>query len=1117
MNRQFASDGRVSLEREILIGLRREKGLSQELLAMLCAEQRLCVSIASIKRAETGKKILYRTARDIALFFDVNLSSLIRVTPIIGNAAQVLDIVAEQPLAERREIVLLMANLVVSDVNLQTLQYWQSACTLAAKQSEAERYDLDSLTTVFLFGTLTLMGYEAFQAINCCWRLQKLMHPILSANCTLVNQIDYHEMVVQGNGMLPDSESLIRMLSEDCCTKKIVDSSVTGTVLVTESIKHVLESRYHTSPYQTNTSSPVAEQLWQVTDQKLKVAPHRQIIGRQLQCQQFKAVVESVAAYQELQVVYVRGMAGIGKTRLLEELCNYANGMGICCYKALVLDFGMEQGHTAIPKLIRSILKLEATETNLSFEQLSARVKGKAFEQRDLLFLYQWLNWPLSGKELSMYNSMSHETREAGLQRVINDLVRNAASESPCLLCIEDMHWADLNLLNHIQNLAGSLRGSGVILLLSSRKENDPLQRQWASGWADMSMLVMDLAPLRINEAQELADYFEEIEPKYKLQCIERAEGNPLFLEQLLHSWCASLENGENTREEARLPHTLQALVVSRLDCLPPLSRTAVRAAAVLGQWFRLDALQFLLDNKTLDIEPLIEHYLIKHSGDQLMFVHALVHQGTYHTLTDAALTELHQRCAEWFKSRDITLYARHLKLAKDDLSVNAFYQAITYKIAQYHFDEALALIDETHTIDFIAVETYKLWLFRGEAMHGKGNIEQSVHAYEQALSVAVSAASKCTSLIGIANGLNTLDSFDAAVTALSKAESYATELGLNAKLSQIYHLRGNFYFPTGQVDFCYDQQCEALKFAKLSENMEAEARALGGLGDAAYAQGKMYQAYDYIKQCLGLCKAHDFGQIEAANRFMLATTRIYQNETQEALYDALASADLAATVGHRRAEIVSRLTASWILLDMLELEQASEQVRLGLNLAQEIGALRFEPFLRESMARYYYLQGNFCAADQEIRAAYDEVCAQQLERFIGPWVASTYALILTTGEKTNKEKTSGLLQLGSKMLDRGCVGHNYYRFYVNAIECSIINYKWDDAHRFITLFTDYTQERPTPWSDFYIDRAKMLVSVWQDPISDKRDQLIDIKSKAKANHLLASVRLIDETLVLLH
>lgn len=73
------TNGRVVLKRDVLIKLRREKGLSQALMATQCAEQQLRVSIASIKRAETGKNILYRTARDIAQFFAVDIGDLIQI------------------------------------------------------------------------------------------------------------------------------------------------------------------------------------------------------------------------------------------------------------------------------------------------------------------------------------------------------------------------------------------------------------------------------------------------------------------------------------------------------------------------------------------------------------------------------------------------------------------------------------------------------------------------------------------------------------------------------------------------------------------------------------------------------------------------------------------------------------------------------------------------------------------------------------------------------------------------------------------------------------------------------------------------------------------------------
>lgn len=70
-------DGRVVLTPQKLKALRLSRGLSQEALAEYCAEQRLCVSIASIKRAETGKCILYRTARHLAEAYQVPMESLV--------------------------------------------------------------------------------------------------------------------------------------------------------------------------------------------------------------------------------------------------------------------------------------------------------------------------------------------------------------------------------------------------------------------------------------------------------------------------------------------------------------------------------------------------------------------------------------------------------------------------------------------------------------------------------------------------------------------------------------------------------------------------------------------------------------------------------------------------------------------------------------------------------------------------------------------------------------------------------------------------------------------------------------------------------------------------------
>lgn len=80
-----SKDGRLPLNGDLLKQLRKQKGLSQERLAEQCAESRLYVSLSSIKRAESGNSILYRTAKELATFYSVEVEDLIQ------NSAPILQ------------------------------------------------------------------------------------------------------------------------------------------------------------------------------------------------------------------------------------------------------------------------------------------------------------------------------------------------------------------------------------------------------------------------------------------------------------------------------------------------------------------------------------------------------------------------------------------------------------------------------------------------------------------------------------------------------------------------------------------------------------------------------------------------------------------------------------------------------------------------------------------------------------------------------------------------------------------------------------------------------------------------------------------------------------------
>ncbi|MDQ2823048.1 MAG: helix-turn-helix domain-containing protein [Pseudomonadota bacterium] len=81
LKQEIPGDGKVVLNQHHLKTLRKQRGLSQDGLAQLCLASKLCVSIASIKRAETGKPVLYRTASHLARIYQTSLDDLLPPLP----------------------------------------------------------------------------------------------------------------------------------------------------------------------------------------------------------------------------------------------------------------------------------------------------------------------------------------------------------------------------------------------------------------------------------------------------------------------------------------------------------------------------------------------------------------------------------------------------------------------------------------------------------------------------------------------------------------------------------------------------------------------------------------------------------------------------------------------------------------------------------------------------------------------------------------------------------------------------------------------------------------------------------------------------------------------------
>jgi len=161
---------------------------------------------------------------------------------------------------------------------------------------------------------------------------------------------------------------------------------------------------------------------------------------------------------------------------------------------------------------------------------------------------------------------------------------------------------------------------------MTTRLEGDPIDARWRSTAGGAAVVTIDLSPLSPADARSIARRFIDIS-SFADQCVERAGGNPLFLEQLLR--------GAGDLADGRLPVSIQSVVLARTDLLSARDRRAIQAASVLGQRFSLPQLRELLREPEYDCDTLVGNALLRPTQDGLLFAHALVRDGVYGSLTN--------------------------------------------------------------------------------------------------------------------------------------------------------------------------------------------------------------------------------------------------------------------------------------------------------------------------------------------------------------------------------------------------------------------------------------------------------------------------------------------------
>ena len=258
--------------------------------------------------------------------------------------------------------------------------------------------------------------------------------------------------------------------------------------------------------------------------------------------------------------------------------------------------------------------------------------------------------WPLAEIEpLAREIHFGANRDEIALQtrRILEQLAR----ERPLVVVFDDLQWAEptfLDLLDHVTDLA---RDAPMLLLCVARPELLDHRPGWGGG--KLNSTTMLLEALTEEESTRLVDnlLLTRIDAKMKERIATAAEGNPLFLEEML-AMVADRPNGDLT-----VPPTIQALLAARLDRLAVDERTVVECAAIQGQEFRDDALASLLPDSVAPRlaemhQSLIRKDLIRPASEgSYRFKHLLLRDAAYDALPKEQRADLHERFAAWIES----------------------------------------------------------------------------------------------------------------------------------------------------------------------------------------------------------------------------------------------------------------------------------------------------------------------------------------------------------------------------------------------------------------------------------------------------------------------------------
>ena len=604
----------------------------------------------------------------------------------------------EQPYAvskemERKHLTILSAGILSIDalnnkllheeIVIEANRCLENFCSIAQKH-RGEIYHSTTSTVVIIFGMQATLEDSTKYAVNTALEIKSWFGHAFSdsqykESFELRIGIESGAVIVgvnQNKGRL--DYSIFGSVAD--LADKMRDEAQSNQICISENAAHMVKNEFHFKQINGNISIGKSSlPIYEITSQKQKIYRpvlgvdrkiYSELVGRAKELNQLRFHLLKVINGKGA-VINIIGDAGIGKSRLITELQKNTEIDKVICLYGNCLSNGKNRSFHPIQQIFKNWANIRDDDSDRSGLFKLKQIIDKYYPQNSkniLPFIAPVAGISLTDLHEDYYQNINSEILNKLVIKSLKEFLSAAAEKSAIVWIMEDMHWADLSTVEVMESLYAVADENPILFINLFRPHYQEIsgrllrtiQNRYPSFYSEIN-----LGLLEKSEAETMAKNLLKItELPYKLKTFiaEKTEGNPLFIEELIHSLidaeAIKLENGEfkitEKMQTVDIPENIHEMLMMRIDKLDDETRQLLKIASVIGKSFY----QEILVEVAGSIEDITERLLFlkqiqliseqKQSQEkEYSFNHILVQQVIYESILTTQRKMLHLSVAK--------------------------------------------------------------------------------------------------------------------------------------------------------------------------------------------------------------------------------------------------------------------------------------------------------------------------------------------------------------------------------------------------------------------------------------------------------------------------------------